>query len=444
MQGVTSDVIGNCGFSPAPVSEDNMSEVKRSMELLSLDVEVEWSWSSFGDYLKALQEMRPSINLIPLVGHIPIRTGVIGFEDRAPSVRELEEMKRLLSKSLEDGAFGMSAGLMYPPSSYAGLSEMIALARVVKGYDRILTIHKRDLGDHALESVEEVLEIGKRSGVRLQVSHNSIKFKRNWDKMGRKLEMLEMAREGGVEVTADHYPYNAGCTYLAALLPDWAQVGGTDALLERIRDEDIREKVREDILKGRNRFRMEDLEDVVISKVEKNKDIEGMRLPDAARARDREPLDFLFDLLIDEDASVAILLFAQPVEGNREMIKHFTTMIGSDSVPANVSPHPRAWGTFPKVLGRFARDEGLMTLSEAIRKMTSFPAQTFRLKDRGIIRVGMNADLTIFNRQTVSDRSTYTNTTIPPVGIINVIVGGEIALKDGKPTGVRSGRVLKA
>ena len=452
-QGITTEVIGNCGFSLAPLVSERKDLVKR--EYGPLADETTWDWSTFKEYCEKLSNQGISVNVVPLVGHGVLRKNVMGYENRGPTIDELAEMKALLTESMTDGAFGMSTGLIYPPASYAELDELTELAKVVSEYGGIYTSHIRNESDKLLESVEEAIEIGKSARISVEISHLKSAGKNNWGKVNEALRIIDAARNEGVEVSYDFYPYTAGSTGLYACLPPWVHEDGKDEMLGRLKSNPLRKRIKE-YIKGKkegweNLIRNAGWEGIVITQCEKNNQYEGLSISEVANKRRMDPFDVMFDLLLEEDGVVGIVLHMMSEEDVRSVLKHPLSKVGTDAIAnapygplARGRPHPRSYGTFPRILGKYVREENALTLQDAVRKMTSMPAQKLGLFDRGLIREGFWADLVVFNPREVTDKATYKDPHQYPHGIEYVIVNGEIVIEKGRHTGNLPGRVLLA
>jgi N-acyl-D-amino-acid deacylase len=452
-QGITTEVIGNCGFSAAPLNEAFKEDLAKTMPILK-ESGLELDWSTMREYLSRLERRGVSVNVAPLVGHANIRVSVIGFDDRAPTEAELEEMKKLLAKTLEEGALGMSTGLIYPPSCYAKTDELIELSRVVANHGGIYTSHIRGEGDKLFDSVREAIEIGEKAKVPVEISHHKAAGKPNWGKVKETLKMLNEARDKGIDITCDVYPYTAGSFGLASMLPPWAHEGGTERLLERLKDSEIRKRLRREMREGTPEWpsplKAADWNATFIARSVKHPEYEGKSVDEIAGSKGMDPFEFVFDLLIEESAAVSVIRFAMCEDDMKLVLRDSFSMIGTDSsavAPYGVlgqgKPHPRGYGTFPRVLGRHVREEKILTLEEAVRKMTSLPAGKLGLKDRGVLKAGMRADITVFNPETVEDRATYAEPHRYPIGIEYVLVNGEITIERGRHTGVLGGQVLR-
>jgi len=452
LQGVTTTIIGNCGFSPAPISDDYEADIKDALRVMGgqhitkedLDIH------SFEDFLRKLEALRPGINVLPLVGHSTVRIAVLGSSNRTPTYSELKKMKELVAKAMEKGAFGMSTGLIYAPGNYAKTDEIIELGKVISKFKGIYASHIRSEGDQVISAIDEAIEIGEESGVPIHISHHKVIGKNNWGKSLETLKIMGEARARGVEITCDQYPYRAGSTFLAALLPPSILAGGPEVFSKKLKNTKIRKKVVKEIEKGRevqweNLIKGADFESILIAISPNHQDYLGKSIAEIAEIENKNPYDVIFDLVIEEKRGTIVILFMMDDEDIERIMRNPFTMIGTDGIPGfGVSRvHPRLTGTFPRILGRYVRDKGILSPEEAIRKMTSLPAQTFRVKRKGLLREGFDADIVIFNPKTVIDKSTYENPQQKPEGIIYVLVNGEIAVESGEVTGVTSGRVLR-
>jgi len=452
-QGVTTEVVGNCGSSAAPLNDALRKEVGKTAPILE-DAKLRLEWSTMDEYLKGLEGKGVAQNVVTLVGNGNLRALAIGFEARPAKGDELAEMKRALAQALEDGAFGLSSGLIYPPSCYADTRELVELCRIVARYGGIYASHIRGEGERLIAAVKEAIEIGRRSGVPVEISHHKAAGRANWGKVKRTLKLIDEARGRGIDVTCDVYPYLAGSTGLDSVLPPHYWEGGVDRLVERLKNPEIRRRLRREMVKGgrgwSSMLRAGGWGTIMISYCHGHREYEGKTITELARLNGNNPFDFVFDLLIEEKASVGIVHFMMREEDLRAVLAHPASMIGSDSsaaAPYGVlgkgKMHPRTYGTFTRVLGEYVRTRSLLTLEEAIRKMTSLPAQKLKLRDRGLIRKGFWADITVFNRGAVMDKATYSMPHAYPVGIEYVIVNGKMVIDRGEHTGALAGQALR-
>lgn len=443
-QGVTTEICGNCGFSPFPTRPEWAAYVDRHMQ--ALFGTGARGYSSLVEYRSALAHAQFVNNLAPLVGHGTIRAGVMGFERRSATASEIDQMKDALAQAFEQGAFGLSSGLIYPPGVYADTDELIALGEMAAAYDRPYATHMRSETDQVQEAIDEALHIGETTGVPVHISHLKAAGKRNWGRSSPLLEKLDRARHRGIDVTADVYPYTAGSTMLHALLPPWVNEGGIDAMLRRIADPAIRERIDHDYNAGIAGW--QDLvvaagwDGIVIATSPGSIRYEGHSVLDVAQEHGQSPVDFVCDLLLEERASVTIIVHMMAEVDVRQFIGWTLAIIGSDGIPLPGKPHPRWAGTFARVLGKYTQDEQLLSLPEAIHKMTGLSADRFRLHDRGYLMVGKTADVVVFDPARVIDRATYEAPLVPPDGIKHVLVNGALVIEDEMDTGIRSGQFL--
>mgnify|MGYP001073393744 CR=1 FL=1 len=451
-QGVTSEVIGNCGSSAAPLIGEAKEDAERSVnELPGGGPEKMPRWSTLSEYLNHLERQGTTVNVATYIGHSTVRKCVLGYENRKPTESELNEMKGLVAQGMVDGAFGISTGLIYPPGCFADTSELIELCKVVARYGGIYVSHIRNESDLLIEAVKEAIEIGRKSGLPVHISHHKAAGRLNWRKVKETLWIIEELRREGSDVTCDVYPYTAGCSWsLSHMLPKWVSEGGTKKLVERLRDPEIRRRIREDISEDKTvspLVKHGEWESIMVASVtsEENKRFEGRSVAEISKARGIDPMDCLFDLMIQEEDEITGIFFLMEEDDVSTVIKHPVSMIGSDSVPPKKTGlvHPRNYGTFPRVIKRYVHEKGILTLEEAVRKMASYPAQRLGIRDRGLIREGMWADMVIFDPKKISDKATYEDPFQYPDGIEYVFVNGALTIKKGGYTGALAGKVLR-
>ena len=439
--GVTTAVNGNCGGSSAPVFGSAADELDRELTRFDLTR----SWRTFAEYAAAVERSGVAINVCSFVGHGTLRTSVMGAGARAPSDAELAAMRALLDRSLDEGAIGLSSGLIYPPSAYGDTAELASLCGAVRERGALYASHIRNEGPRLLEAVEENLEIGRRSGVRVQLSHHKAAGRGSWGLVRESTALVERARAGGQDVAADQYPYAASSTGLAVVIPNWVHDGGPLAMCERLRDPAVRARIAgEETETGRA------WEAIVIARARHRPEWAGQSVADLAAGVGREPLAWACDALILHEGAVDIIHHSMDEEDVRFVMAKPWVCIGSDS-RANApygplsfgKPHPRSYGTFPRVLGRYAREAGLFSLAEAVRKMTTLPAARLGLRDRGVVREGAWADLVVLDPARVRDVATYEDPHRYPEGIDHVIVNGVPALEAGVTGPGRPGRFLR-
>lgn len=449
-QGVTTEVLGNCGMTPAPFTERNLDLLRSYVEPVLGRTEREWSWETVESYVDSLLEAKPSENVATYVGHGTLRIAVMGFENRPASADELDRMKRLLEEGLQAGAVGLSLGLMYAPGSYTSREELAELCSVLPMYDGLLATHIRGEGNSLIPSIEEVIWLAETCGVSLQISHLKAAGRSNWGSVTTAMELIEDARSRGLDVTCDVYPYTAGSTTLTSLLPPWVLEGGVSRALERLKDPASRKRIKEEL--GHEHDGWDNLlastgwDSVYISSLSKRNgaNLEGKHIAEISEMRGMEPADYMMDLLLEQDGKVSIVFFHMAGADVDQVVRWDRSLIASDSLHDQAEkPHPRLYGTFPHVLAKYVREDRLLTLEEAIRKMTSFPARRFRLGKRGLVAPGYAADLVVFDPETISDRATYGDPKRFPEGISHVLVNGEIVVESGVHRGVRAGRAIE-
>ena len=424
-QGVTTAIGGNCGGSPLPLS----------------------------DRFEKLEEQGISCNLGLLVGHNAVRTAVMGLVDRKPTAEEMGEMKRVIAEAMDHGALGMSTGLKYVPGPYADTDEVVSLAEVVAQHGGIYASHLRDEGLGLIDAVREAIEIGRRARLPVELSHHKAVGKAMWGRVAETLAMVDAARAQGVDVTLDLHPYTATCTGLTMTFPAWSLEKTDDAsLLTRLQDPEARSKIKAEIVFNIVNDRGSgDPANIVVITYRADASLPGKNLAQITESRGLPPTpenaaEVLMDLVLAEEGGGMAIYHCLSEQDVRTITAHPATMIASDGwvVPfGEGKTHPRLYGTFPRVLARFVRDEGLFSLEEAIRKMTSLPAQRMGLHDRGLLRPGMAADIVLFDPKTVQDRATWDNAHQYPEGVVTVIVNGAITVEDSEHLGTRSGVILR-
>jgi len=448
MQGVTTIVIGNCGFSAAPVLPKSLNDVKRFWSQLSLGISVDITWNSFDEYLRTLERIKPAVNIVPLVGHGTLRINAAGFTDYLSS-EALGIMKELTVDAMKSGAFGISTGLIYPPSSYASINELVELAKIVSSYGGIYSTHIRSESHKLLDAVKEALEVGLNARIPVEISHLKAAGRSNWGKVREVIDLIKKYREYGVEVNYDIYPYTAGSTSLTALLPQPLYKDGLDKLISKLSDKEFREeviKLVESSSDWENLLSILRWDDIVISYSWSCKSCEGRNILELSRELGKDPYDIIFDLICSDQGRTLMVMHFMSEEDLIYGLKQPYSLIGSDSLvipPGIGKPHPRFFGTFPRVIKRYVKDLGILSLEEAIAKMSSIPAQKLRLNDRGIIAPGFKADLVILDIKNVEDRATFEDPNNYPAGIDYVIVNGSVSVSEGEYVKIRNGEVVK-
>ena len=439
-QGVTTQVTGNCGLTPAPVHDAIRTDLQRT--LAGVEYGRPWPWSSFGEFLDALRGVPKATHVAPLVGHGAIRASAMGFADRKPTEGELESMRRLTAESMEAGAFGMSTGLVYPPGLYCTTEELIELSRVVARYRGFYASHMRGEAGPVVESVKEVLHIAREADIPAQISHHKAAGRENWGKVRSTYALIEEASRTH-DVTYDIYPYTAGSANLSQLLPPWAHVGGPEAMLRRLQDTGLRLKILHDVVHGTpdwNNFFHIDWQDIKLAYVhsERHRWMQGLSVLEAAQRIARDPVELAADLILEDGNRTMMVNFVMAEADVDFLLPKPQSMIGSDGSgispdgPTGVGrPHPRAYGAFARVLARYVREKRVLTLEEAIHKMTGKPARRLRLDRRGELRSGYFADLVVFDPAAIRDRATFEDPHQFAEGIHWVIVDGHLTLDRG-------------
>ncbi len=460
-QGITTSVVGNCGESLAPVPHEKMGEFLRLFAVSAPPgVEIDsLPWNTFSEYLDYMENRGCVANSAHLVGFGTIRVaGGPGFEHRAPTSKELEHMKSFIAEAMEAGALGMSTGLIYTPQLYAKTEEIIELAKVVGKYGGLYFSHIRGEGANVVNAVKEVIEIVQKSHcIGGQIAHHKVSGKPYWGRSKETLRLIEEANAKGVSLTCDQYPYNRGMTSLITVLPPWVHLGGLEKLLERLRNPEHRDRIKKDITEGiegwENWIKDCGFESIYIAsiKTEKWRDIEGKNLTEITQLKGKaDEWQTLFDILIDEMGEVAITIENVGEDDICRIMTGRYTMVGTDAwgvAPTGIlgygKPHPRYYGTYPRILGKYVREQGLLTLEDAIRRMTSFPAQRMGILDRGLLREGMWADIVIIDPDKVIDKATFLEPHQFPEGILHVLVNGEIVVENERQTEKLPGKILR-
>jgi N-acyl-D-amino-acid deacylase len=447
-QGITLEVLGQDGISVAPVRAEDRDAARQKLAGLLGDFGVEWKWTSVAGYLLRIAAARPASDFAYLAPHGALRQYVMGDEARKASTEEMAGMESLLRAALEEGACGMSTGLIYPPCCYANTAELIALGRVLAAAGRPLVVHMRSESDRLIEALSEMQEVAETSGCAVHVSHLKVAGRQNWARATEVVTLFEQAQSRGVRLTADQYPYVAGSTLLGAILPPWAHDGGTARTLDRLRDPDARARMRAEMTDTRpadwdNFWKWSGPEGIVIADIPSGRHAEwlGKDLSRVARECGSDPFETAFDLLLEERMGVAMVSFSQ----DEAVVERFLALpyvnICTDGLLGG-RPHPRAYGTFPRVLARYVRETRLLSLEEAIRKMTSQAAAAFGFEGMGTVREGARANLVVFDPETVADRATFENPLQFPEGVRDVLVGGEFVVRKNAITGARPGGVV--
>lgn len=449
MQGITTEVLGQDGISMAPLPKQFIDTWRKNIAGLDGESdEINWEYETTENYLKLIESVTPGINESYLVPHGNIRMEAMGLEDRQPTADEIKLMCEITRREMEAGCLGLSSGLIYTPCAYSKTQEIIELCKVVAEYDGVFVVHQRSEADTILPSMEEIIEIGRKSGVRIHYSHFKVCGKDNWDKLEDMLSLLDKADSENITVSLDQYPYVAGSTMLGIILPPWAHDGGTNELMKRLQNHELRARMKEDIHKGipgwDNFIQFAGVEGIFITSVvtDKNKDLIGKSLLEIGHIKGKEPLDAALDLLLEEKNAVGMVDFYGTEEAVIRILKRKEMNACTDGLLAG-KPHPRVYGSFPRILGKYVREEKVLTLEEAVYKMTYKAATAMNIRNRGLLKPGYYGDITIFNPETIIDMGTFVDPIKFPKGIEYVLVNGEITVKKGKHTGIRAGKVIK-
>lgn len=450
-QGVTLEVFGE-GESWGPWNDS----LKDTMRKLQGDIRYEIEWDTLGEYLEYLEDRGVSVNVASFVGATTVRENVIGFDDRAPTAAELEAMQALVRAAMEEGALGVGSSLIYAPAFYAKTDELVALAKAAAEYDGMYISHMRSEGNQLLEAVDELITIAREADIRAEIYHLKAAGRDNWPKLEQVFAKVETARADGLAITADIYPYTAGATGLDAAMPPWVQAGGLEAWIARLKDEETRARVIQEMQTPSDEWENLYLAagaDKMILVGFKNPDLKpltGETLAAVAEARGTSAEEAVIDLVIEDGSRVGTVYFLMSEDNVREKIRRPWVSVGSDAdarAPEGVflqsNPHPRAYGTFARILGRYVRDERLIPLRQAIRRLTSLPASNLRIDGRGSLEAGNYADVVVFDPETIQDHATFEQPHAYSTGVVHVFVNGEQVLKDGEHTGALPGRVVR-
>jgi dihydroorotase/N-acyl-D-amino-acid deacylase len=450
-QGVTTEILGE-SESAGPILGPAQVEFDRDMRNYGLTRD----WTTLGQYFARFERQGASVNIASYVGSGQVRMDVMGNVNRPPTAPEMEKMKDLVDQAMREGAIGLASGLIYPPNSFASTDELIELAQVAARYGGIYTSHIRGEGQHWKQAVDEAIEIGEKARLPVNILHFKIDGQANWGQMAEQVREVQAARDRGVDITVNQYPYIASMTGLQMCIPAKYLEGTSEQVVERLKSPQMRDQIRQAIANGMPGWESNEVKSVggwhgvLVASLQKpeNKRFEGHRMDDVAKEMGKDPLDALCDLLISEGGSADAVYFSMSEADVELAMKQPWLGIGSDGSAVSPAmafvgkPHPRFYGTFPRVLGVYVRERKVLTLPDAIRKMTSFAAQITGLADRGLLRPGMAADITIFDPKTVSDEATFENPLQYPVGIPFVVVNGAVVIDQGQHTGAKPGRVL--
>jgi N-acyl-D-amino-acid deacylase len=451
-QGVTLEIMGE-GESMGPLNDD----MKAEMVSLQTDIRYDIEWTTLDEYLEYLQRRGVSPNVASFIGTATPRQYVIGHEDRAPTPEELEQMRALVRQAMEDGALGVASSLMYPPGLFAETDELVELSKVAAEYGGMYISHMRDEGAHMIEAIEELLTIARKAGIRAEIYHLKSSGRPNWHLFDKAVAMVEEARAEGLDITADVYTYPAGATGLNVTVPPWVQEGGFDASLERMSDPELREQIIREMNtpsdEWENMFLMAGSPENILMvgfKSEALKPLTGKTVAEVAAMRGTTPEETILDLIVEDGSRIGTVYFTQSEDIVRKAVALPWVSFNSDApsmAPEGVflksNPHPRAYGSFARVLGKYVRDEQIITLEEAIRKLAALPAQNLRIDRRGELKEGFYADVVVFDAEKIQDHATFVEPHQYATGMVHVFVNGEQVLKDGEHTGATPGRVVR-
>ena len=451
-QGITTEITGE-GNSIAPQNATTLASLAPELDRYQLKVD----WTTFDGYFVRLEKSGTPLNFGTYVGAAQVREAVLGSANRAPSPEELQKMKDLVAQAMQQGAFGISTALIYPPGHYAKTDELVELAKVVGQYGGIYATHMRSEGKFEVRAIDEALQIGREAHVPVEIFHLKVIGESRWGSMPKIVTKIQAARDSGQDVSADMYPYVAGGTALAASLPPWVADGGRTQLLERLRDPATRSRIKEELKTEHDDWENLFLDSgggrgVLIAGIEKPalERYDGKTIAEIAEMEKKSPVDTLLDLVVEDEARTGAIYFIASEDDLQYGLKQPWTSIGLDANESSpdgplfeVHDHPRAYGSMPRFLGHYVRDQHLLPLEQAIRKITSLPAQRERLRDRGLLKVGYFADITLFDPATIVDHATYENPVQLSEGVKYVFVNGQLEFENGRPTGAAAGQVLR-
>ncbi|TFH18936.1 D-aminoacylase [Candidatus Bathyarchaeota archaeon] len=446
-QGVTTVTMGNCGLSTYPLSKEHRLDLIEYLKPFTSGLQMSYEWSNLAEFNQLIMKTGTSLNLVPFVGHGSLRIAAMGFDNRAPEESEMETMKQLLTEAMMQGSHGMSTGLGYPPGFYTKDSELVELSKILREYGGMYSTHMRGEDNNLANTIK----LGFEMGVPVQISHLGSSCGSRKILRGRHeettLRQLDEARRLGLDISADIYPYTAGSSLLSQVIPDWLHAGGVPRMLEKLSDPLIRERIARDYDEmGR------DFSKIIVSYVKSadNKNIEGMNIQDISEKWGQSIVDTVCELMIDERGEAMNITFWGVEEDVDTMVKHPAVMPCSDGwllAPTGPlgagKPHPRCYGAFPRYLNQYVTEKKILRLEDAVRRMTSLPASRLGLQDRGVLREGLKADITVFNPDTIRDRSTFEQPHQYPEGINHVVINGALTIEAGEHTGVLNGEIIR-
>ena len=442
-QGVTLEVLGE-GSSLGPLNE----RMRRAWLDRQSEIKYDIPWTTLGQGLEHLVGLGVAPNLASFVGATTLRIHEVGYENRPATAAELDRMKELARTAMEEGAVGMSSALIYAPADYASMEELVSLAGVVAKYDGLYISHMRSEGSRLLEALDELFTIARKAGIRAEIYHLKASRRDNWHKLDELIRRVEQAQKDGLQITADMYTYNASSTGLTGVIPTWVQEGGHEQWMNRMRDPEVRNRLAGELRDQLSKQPPEGILLVGFRNKELGKQFMGKTLAEAARIRGESPEDAVIDMVLEDDSRIQCVYFSMSEDNIRKKIALPWVSFCSDA--ASLDPawatdmtHPRAYGSFARVLGKFSRDEKIIPLREAIRRLTSFPAANLKIKNRGSLKEGYFADVVVFDPETVSDHATFKKPHQYSTGVSHVFVNGEQVLREGEHTGAKPGRVVR-
>lgn len=457
-QGVTTEIVGHGGRSLGPINKEFLSDLKQYTKsyVQNKDQSNYWNWKTQYEFMEILNKRKTSVNIASLVGYGSIRVAVMGFEKRNPTIEEMEKMKSLLEDELINGIHGLSLGLDNSPDSLATIDELVELAKIVSKYDGICSVHMRDEGNYLFDSILEAIKISEKSGVKLQISHLKAAHPQNWGNVKEAISIINKAKNSGLNIDYDVYPYISYESVLSEVLPPWIREMSPEKIVDSLKNKDILSKVISDMVDKKSDWGNPMLGSswdrirIVSMKKQDNKIYEGMNIEQISEYLNLQPHEVVIKLLIDEGGVIKIIFSAMMESDLIEVMKQSMAIYSSDGLAVSpygdykdIAVHPRYYGTFPRILGRYVRQKNIIDIEEAIHKMTLLPAIKMNLKDRGYLAVGYKADITIFDKDKIIDKSTYAKPHQYPVGIKDVIVNGVLVVENGIHTGELPGEYLK-
>lgn len=457
-QGITTELVGQGGRTLGPINRERLKDLKQytSSYVLNKNEPNYWGWNSNMEFINLLEKKGIAVNIAALVGYGSIRVAVMGFEKRIPTKCEMDKMIFLLEEEMNKGAFGLSLGLDNSPDSLATIEELAEMAKVVKKHDGILAVHMREEGNYLFESINEALDITRRSGVKLQISHLKAAHPQNWGKVKEAIEIINKARHEGLDVHYDVYPYTAYESVLADILPTWIRELSPENMVNYLKKDVIRKKIITEMIDPNSDWGNPMLGSswnmirIVSMKRAENKKYEGMNMEEIAEDMDLTPQEAAIRLLIAEEGVIKIIFFAMLESDLIEVMKQSMAIFCTDGLAVSpdgdykdIKVHPRYYGAFPRILGRYVREKKILALEDAIHKMTLLPAMKMNLRNRGLLNIGYKADITIFDKDTIIDKSTFDNPHQYSDGIKYVIVNGEIVLEGETHTGKLPGEIIR-